>query len=289
MAEDDAGVTEQVFEPSPERAQAALGEHFPWLFTFFGEDVLEVTSWNSAAGVRLRISGRVHASPGVIVPFSATHVPNTDRSAAMTVITMPIGELLNAIVWAETGSPQAGQTFVRIAVRRGAGAAFERLGVIIQGAVTANAARAFPGSPVQSPLDVEPYLRTIAGTTPAAAAVISETVPTSVRWELLNWNFQFATSALAANRVHYLNALLAGAIVSSVVHNDTIPGSAIYFCVYAPNLVYLTDRNNGKTQSPMPQRLVLTAGAVLSTGAIGMLAGDQFSSITYTVREWLDV
>lgn len=289
MADEAAGVTEQVFEPSPERAQAPLGEHFPWVFTFFGEDVLEVTSWNSAAGVRLRISGRVHAAPGVIVPFSATHIPNTDRSASMSVITMPLGELLNAIVWAETGSPQAGQTFVRIGVRRGAGGAFERLGVIIQGPVTANTARAFPGSALQSPLEVEPYLRTITGTTPAAGVSVTETVPTGVRWEVMTFNYQHATGALPANRTPFLQANFGGQAVFVSTHPNTIPGNAIYYFSWAQNLPSQHDTNEGLARSPIPQRLILQAAASIIASARNLLASDQFTIVNYTVREWLDI
>jgi hypothetical protein len=289
MADDAGSVTEQVFEPSPARAQTPFGEHYPWIFTFFGEDVLEVTSWNSASGVRLRISGRVHRAPGEIVPFSATHTPNTDRTALTTIITMPLGELLNAIVWAEAGSPQAGQTFVRIAVRRGAGAAFERLGVIIQGQVTANTARAFPGSAVQSPLELEPYLRFIVGTTPAVGAPLGETVPTGVRWEIMNWSFQLATSSVAHTMLPYFQCLSPVSTVALVVHTTRIPNNAIYFFSMSPNLAYLHDTTEGLAQMPLPQRLVLLAGETILTGARNQLSGDAFNSLTYQVREWLDI
>lgn len=289
MAGDSGEVSERVFDAAPERAQNPFGEHYPWIFTFFGEDVLEVTSWNSAAGVRLRISGRVHTAPGVVVPFSATHTPNTDRTAATTIVTMPVGELLNAIIWAEAGAPQAGQTFVRVAVRRGAGNAFERLGVIIQGAVTANSARAFPGSAVQAALEVEPYLRTIAGTTPAAGAAISETVPTGVRWELLTFNYQHATGALAANRTPFMQATSGGQTVFVSAHPNTIPAFAIYSFTWAPNLPSQHDTNEGISRSPIPARVVLPAAATIFASARGILSSDQLSAVAYTVREWLDL
>jgi hypothetical protein len=202
---------------------------------------------------------------------------------------MPAGELLNAIVYAETGTPQAGQTFVRISVRRGAGGAFDRLGVIIQGQVTANAARSFPGSVVQSPLEVEPYLRTIQGTTPAAGAIISETVPTGVRWELMQFNYQHSTGALPANRLDFMEAISGGLVVFIVAHTTTIPGSSIYNFTWSQNLPSSHDTNNGYARSPIPQRLILPAGSGIFASAFGLLSSDQFSSISYTVREWLDI
>lgn len=289
MADPAADVTAQVFDPSPAQSQRIFGEHYPWIYTFTGEDVLEVTSWNSAAGVKLRVAGRVHAAPGQVVPFSHPHIPNTDRSAATSIITVPNGELLNAIVYADAGSPQAGQTFVRIAVRRGAGNAFDRLGIIVQGQVTANTARSFPGSVIQSPLDVEPYLRTITGTTPAAGVGSTETVPTGVRWELMTYNYQHATGALPANRTPYMQATLSGQNIFVSAHTNTIPGSAIYFFTWAQNIASQHDTNEGLARSPIPQRLILQSATSIIASARNILGSDQFSVVNYTVREWLDI
>jgi len=288
MAQSD-DVVERILDPNPATAQRPFGEHYPWIYTFTGEDVVEVTSWNSAASVRLRIAGRVHGAPGKIVPFSATHTPATDRTATTTVITMPAGELLNAIVYAETGSPQAGQTFVRVSVRRGQGGAFERLGILIQGQVTANTARSFPGSVIQSPLEVEPYLRTIQGTTPAAGSFVSETVPTGVRWELLTFNYTHATGNLAANRTPFMQATSPSLTIFISTHPNTIPAFAIYNFTWAPNLPSQHDTNEGLSRSPIPQRVVLPSASTIFASARGILSSDQFSNVSYTVREWLDI
>jgi hypothetical protein len=289
MADDAGAVTEQVFEPSPERAQTPFGEHFPWIFTFFGEDVLEVTSWNSAAGVRLRISGRVHAAPGVIVPFSATHVPNTDRSAAMTVITMPLGELLNAIVWAETGSPQAGQTFVRIAVRRGAGAAFERLGVIIQGSITSMTARAFPGSAIVASTDGSGFVRSVSGTQPAAGLEIAETVPARARWQVIAFRASLITSAVVASRGPSIQFdAPAGGIMRSV-DPGAVAASTIGQIVAACGLDAIAPVGLNVLQFGLPSPSVLLAGTIISTVTVNLQAGDQWGFPTMQVLEWLDI
>ncbi|MCA1834342.1 MAG: hypothetical protein LC750_16730 [Actinobacteria bacterium] len=289
MADELAGVTEQIFEPSPARIQAGPPTHYPWLFSFTGEDVLEVTSWNSAAGVRLRISGRMHASPDLVIPFSATHTPASDRSAVTSIVTLPPGELLNAIVWAESGAPQAGQTFVRVAVRRGMGAAFERLGVLIQGPVTASAARAFPGSPVQSPLEGEPYLRVISGTTPGAGGDISETVPTGARWEVISLFFVFATSAVVGDRRINVAPLSGGENYAGTSNFSTVPASTTNSFSFAQNLPSTSDPINSVYQGAMMDRFLLLAGATLRVNVSQRKAGDAFSGISYVVREWIDV
>lgn len=286
---DPAQVTERILEPNPATAQRVFGEHYPWIYTFTGEDVLEVTSWNSAAGVRLRIAGRVHAGPGDIKPFSATHTPNTDRTSVTTVITMPAGELLNAIVYAESGAPQSGQTFVRVAVRRGAGSAFERLGIIIQGSVTASTARSFPGSTVQSSLEGEPYVRAITGTTPALSASGFETVPTGARWEVLQYAWLLSTGAVVANRTPTLGFNLPGG-VSSIMHaGGSIGASSFVTAQFAPNYPFLTSVANQLFAVPMIQRALLPGGSQIQSSAINLQVGDQVGAPLYVVREWLDI
>lgn len=289
MADPPAPVTAQVFDPNPAQSQRVFGEHYPWIFTFTGEDVLEVTSWNSAAGVRLRISGRVHAAPGVIVPFSATHIPNTDRSAVTSVITMPLGELLNAIVYAETGSPQTGQTFVRVAVRRGAGGAFDRLGVLIQGTVTANSARAFPGSVVQSPVDVEPFVRTITGTAPAAGLNFGESCPAGARWEVLRVMNQLTTSGAAANRYPQFRAVQNGVRTVTVDPAGAAAAVSSWDYMWAPNLTPIAALTGTVYQQPFPDRLLFVGGDFFFSSTVNLQAGDQWAQPMFVVREWLDV
>jgi hypothetical protein len=289
MAGSAGEITEQVFEPLGARVQAGPPQSYPWLFTFTGEDVLEITSWNSAAGVRLTMQGRVHQPPNQLIPFQSSHTPATDRSPMTTVHTVPAGDLLNLIVYCDAGAPAVGQTFVRVVVRRGAGGAFVRLGMLIQGPVTANNARAWPGSPIVGSTEGEPYLRAITGTAPAAGSAILETVPTGARWELLSWLFNFTTSAVVADRKVFVQFTIASVAVGVVVNFSTIPASSVALFTFEPTMQSTSDAINGLFQAGWGARILLPAGSQIATSARSGQVGDLFTAPQFLVREWLDV
>lgn len=288
MADPALAVTAQILEPSPARSQNLQGEHYPWVFTFTGEDVLELTSWNAAAGVRIVMQGRVYGAPGDVKPFAASHVPATNRSAVTTVHTVPLGELLNLVVYCESGTPLMGQTIVRVAVRRGAGAAFTRLGVLVQGPVTASSARAFPGSEVVSPLDVEPAVRTIVGTLPAVNVGITETVPAGARWELMS--IRFTVTGVpnvnigiqmflddGTNVFFQMTALYNPATAAAVVDLTWGGGQTTFLQAFSQSLITMC----------APTGLRLLAGSRIRFPGGG--PNNQMSAPVYVVREWLDI
>lgn len=282
-------VTEQVLEPSPLLEQPGAPEHYPFLFSFQGEDVLELTTWNSAAGVTVTLQGRAHVGPGRSVPFTHGHVANTDRSAKTTVATLPRCELLNCIAFVSAGSPTFGQTFVRVAVRRGAGAAFDRLGVLVQGPITASIFRAFPGSTILSPFEAEPFLRGISGSTPGAGVEILETVPTGARWELLTTRFTLQADANINNRRTDFQIKAGANVVYRTANSDTWTASQQPAFVVAPNVGYeLVAATLAKTL-PSPRSSVMRAGDSFGTFTAGIQVGDQYSAPQYLVREWLDI
>ena len=83
------------------------------------DDGLRVTSWNAASGVVLTIEGRWLTLEGEERVFAATHTPNTDRTAANTVLPRGEGWLLEVQVRASTGTPRRGQCFVLVEIVRG--------------------------------------------------------------------------------------------------------------------------------------------------------------------------
>ena len=93
-----------------------------------------------------------------------------------------------------------GQTFVQLSIVRGLSGGVEDLATLAAGYVTATQRLAYPGSKVVNTLDGGGALRSITGTTPAAGAEISESVPTGARWELIAFRTQFVTDANAATR-----------------------------------------------------------------------------------------
>jgi hypothetical protein len=289
VAEADPDVTEQVLEPAPFGLQAAAPEHYPFLFSFQGEDGLELTSWNNAAGVTITIQGRIHIARNQVVPFTHTHTANTDRSAKTTFSSLPRGELLNLIAFVSAGAPALGQTFVRVAVRRGAGSAFERLGVLVQGPITASIFRAFPGSVVVSPFEADPFLRGVTGTTPAAGAEILETVPTGARWELVTVRFSMNADANLPNRRTDVRFKAGANVIYQTINANTWTQFNQPSFTVAPNVGYQYNASTLSSSFPSPQLSLLRAGDSFGTTTAGIQVGDQYSAPQYAIREWLDI
>jgi len=286
---DEQPITEQIFEPSPARVLAGPPTTYPWLFTFRGEDSVELSSWNYAAGVRLVVQGRVSGADGEIKPFSASHTPNTDRTIRTTYHTVPAGELLNLIVFAEAGSPLLGQTIVRLAVVRGIAPAITRIGVLVGGPVTSSFARAFPGSEVVSSLDGEPAVRTIQSATPGAGLEFRETVPTGARWQILmiQASFQAAAGGVArrpqivwsqAGSQVGISANVADVAASQQGVFNWLQGMPLAAAVYA-----------GSNVAGLPNQMLMLAGDYVSSFTANIAAADQWSLVRLTVREWLDI
>src|SRR5204863_2582589 len=101
-----------------------------------------------------------------IIANSVDHVPNTDRSVKTSDHPLGVGQLLNLTVFASAGAPLIGQTYVKVQLIRGVGAAAIVLGTLLGGYVTAVHALGFPGSPIENSLTATPAIRYITGTNP---------------------------------------------------------------------------------------------------------------------------
>jgi hypothetical protein len=280
---------EVVFQGAPPIIGGARLLPSPSQFFLTGEDRLRIVSANSLAGVSLRVQWRTATLGGDVVPSSQTHTPNSDRTVKQQDFELGSGSLLNVTVFAGAGAPVIGQTYVMVQIVRGEGLAAIVLGTILAGYVTAVQALGFPGSPIVSSVEGEPYLRAITGTTPAAGAILSESVPAGARWEVLTWSFLLVTNATAANRKPYFQPGV-GAVTYGVIMNfSTVPASTSSFFTFQATMASTSDPVEGLYQAGWGNRILLPAGSSLITSARQLQVGDQFSNLTYIVREWLEV
>src|SRR5213592_1900599 len=173
---------ERVFVAQPLASAGGRIIASPFQFYVTGEDHLRVISVNSLAGVRLKLQGRFIDTSGKLDAFSYDHIPTSDRTATTTMHQLGVGAVLNLTVFASTGAPVSGQTFVIVQLTRGLGAAAIVLGTLLQGYVTSAQHLGWPGSPIVTSTAGEPLIRKIVGTTPGAGNNINETVPTGARW-----------------------------------------------------------------------------------------------------------
>ena len=279
MARETEIVAQPVFTPGA-RIVAA-----PFQFLTGGEDHLRVESWNSLSGVRVAVHGRWQSARGGVRPFAFAHVPNTDRSRAQSDHALEEGFLLNLSVFASSGSPLLGQTFVSIKLIRGITGATIVLGVLLQGYVTGEQHLGWPGSPIESSTQGEPLPRTIIGTNPAAGSEISETVPTGARWNVKGMRAQLTTDATAGNRFPEWQYVDGGTIlVAAIPSTVQATGSTKEYVMF---------HGAAPAAAPLGQALVfaipevfwLPAGFIIRTVTSNFAAGDNWTAPALSVQE----
>lgn len=261
----------------------------PFQFITSGEDNLRVVSVNSLAGVRLKIQGRWRNDRGQIEAFSHDHVPNSDRTVAKNEYTLGIGAVLNVVVFANAGTPVVGQTFVIVQLIRGTGAAAVVLGTLLQGYVTSTQGLAWPGSPIQSSTDSEPYVRNLVGTDPAAGSEIIETVPNGARWELVSFNAFMSKNAVNGGPMELRKVVGADIFWQIVASHTQNAGTVInYNFAQGVNTVSAGPPGTGTSNHALPLNTHFVAGDKIQTSLVNN-AGDNWSPPAYTVKEWLEV
>mgnify|MGYP001570853862 CR=1 FL=1 len=261
----------------------------PFQFYVSGEDNLRVRSVNSLFGARVSLQGRFLEAGGRLIAFSEVHVPNNDRSGAQSDYPLGNGYLLNLSVVVSNGAPLLGQTFVMVQLIRGLSGATIVLGCLLQGYITSTQQLAWPGSPIVSSTEAEPWVRQINGTNPAAGVEIDERVPAGARWELLNCYVEFVTDGNAADRRVRLAIAPDAAADTAIVSTNVIQiANQDFGYTFSPNLPFAND-TLGNIQCPMSERMILQAAARIRTSTAGLQVGDNWDAPRLQVREWLEV
>jgi hypothetical protein len=260
-----------------------------------GEDTLRLTAFNSAAGVTVTLTGRFvpvpqrddepPLRPGA---FRVDLVPTTNRVATVRLLPLSEGWLLDYAITISAGTPAHGQCFVKLQIVRGTAGATQLLSTIAQGYVTTSYDVGGIGIGLSGFTDGAGALRSITGSTPAAGAEISETVPTGVRWELLSFSAQLVTSATVTGRIW--QALLddGATIYGEFSGTDAIPAGTTSRMTLAQGLTQPRAPGGFNSVIPAPNNLRLAAGHRIRTSTINIQVGDQWSLVQYLVREWIE-
>src|SRR5436309_2465248 len=253
-----------------------------------GEDNLRVVIFNALAGVVVTAGVRMMTPAGEIIPFAVALTPTSNRAASTFNIGLMQGWILTVDAIVTTGSPLEGQTYVSLQIIRGLTGATARELAFADGYVTAQSSVFWPGDTYRSSLDGRGALRSITGTTPAAGAEISETVPAGACWELVSLRTILTTSAAAANREPSL-VIDDGALIYG-----QYPQPAVVTASLAPALSWGPGATNAAAaagfaqSSATPNGLRLLAGHRIRTSTQLLQAADQYSVVQYLVRETLE-
>lgn len=283
-----APILEQELTPASLPFQGEQLSPSPYHFRFTGEDSLEIVSYNAATGVRIAVQGRTWTPESGIHAFAFDHVPSTDASRDLEVFGLARGYLLNVVVFASSGSPRVGQTFVSLHVIRGRDQARVLLATLLQGYVTAEQQLAFPGSPVRTSFDGGGYLRTVTGTLPGAGSNVLETVPTGRLWELRALRVEYTTSGGGPDRRIILrigNLSVSWLIsISTGVH----PGGFTFEYFWGPSVNTAVIAGVLVYQLPLPVPCPLRAADLFTISVLNRQVGDVFTAPIYQVEEWLE-
>lgn len=252
-----------------------------------GEDNFRITTWGAVASLVVVVEGRFVTPEGLTVPFAERHVPNSDRSAASSILPAREGVLTNVQIRVGTGTAVEGGVAAILEVVRGREGGVQPLGTLLQGYATSATRLAWPGSPIV-PLGVGPgRIRSIVGTDPAAGVEIAETVPTGARWRLRSFAFTLVASVAVANRTPVLTIDDGANVVWEVATNiaQTASQTAKYragvgvpFTTFGA-LAYLL---------PLPGDFMLAAGWRIRTVTGALDGGDNYGPPVYTVEEWME-
>lgn len=264
----------------------------PTSFYLTGEDRLRIVSANAKAGVALAVQWRTASLAGETKPSAQVHTPNTDRSVKTEDYELGTGTLLNVTVFARSGAPVVGQTYVMVQLVRGIGAAAIVLGTLLGGYVSAGEALGFPGSPIQNSLESGGYYRAINGTAPAAGVEVSETVPAGARWQLLMLGMSLLTDGTVVNRWPILELLMAIGLPLQIVPPAPVPAGTLLAYDAAIGLLAQNQTTAGallRFNVALPAEHRLLTGQGFRTFTPGLAAGDGWTQPHYLVREWLEL
>lgn len=285
---DPVDAVEEIHLPLPPPIQGALTAG-PFNFQFTGEDHLRLSVANTYTGVRVAVHYRTAPTTTTTQSNRQELGPTADRVVNTMEFDVGPGYLLNVVVFASSGSPRRGQTYVKLEVIRGFGPSAIVLGCICAGYVTANQPIAWPGSPIEASIDGDGYPRVITGTQPSAGFEISETVPTGARWRLRLFRARLLNGNVAGTRQPNL-AVSSGSVIMALVANpgsSAINQAADYY--WAAGLGFATVTINSVNIAGIAPDASLVAGSAIATSTVGLNALDAWLAPTFTVQEWLEV
>jgi hypothetical protein len=265
----------------------------PFQFVLTGAENLMIRSANSLVGSVVAVQGRLLQTDGTILPFSFSHTPNSDRTIAAQNFALGPGTLLTVTAFASSGAPTRGQTFIQLSVIQGFSGATILLGTLLQGYVTSFQQLSWPGSPLASSLDGRGnlYLRTAPNPPPGTGANV--VVPVGVRWRLQQLTVTLTTDAVVVNRYPLLEFVVGGYSTMYMPTGGSVPASCTAYFTWFSGGQLGSARNTGPTivfqSCALGPGIELRGNDQITVGGVGIDPGDQYSAVTYTVEEWLEL
>jgi len=249
-------------------------------------DQLLIRVRNSNAAPLLHVFARLLLPDGTVVPNDWAIVPDATRAVNSFTFPLDEGFLLSAAVVATAAGVTRGQCYVQVVLLRGNVTQNFQGYLLTEGYVSNTTALGFPGGPSSYAFEGRGTLRSIGGTTPAAGAEISETVPTAAIWRLISFRYTLVTSAAVANRLPQLLISDGANTLAQVGAAVSIAAGVTTVFSYAQGVQAVASQN-GQTWCFLPFSEYLSAGFKIQTLTAAIQAADQYSAVQYLVEEWI--
>ena len=246
------------------------------------EDSLQLRCYNFIAGQTLQVFFRTLRPDGTVIQTSQTFQLAASQTIQSFTVNVEEGYLLGLLVSIGATGVAPHTFWVAVNVLRQAS-----VQVLVSGYLTPGVFLGWPGGPMLLGRDGAGVLRSITGSTPAAGADISETVPSNTRWRLLSFRAQLTASATVANRQPKLTLDDGVNIFFTVDAAANQVAGAITINTWFPGCQPLAGIS-GDQIMPIPTDTFLSGGYRIRTSTTGIQVGDQWTAPQYEVLEWAD-
>lgn len=277
--------------PAPIPAGRAGFFPAPFQFVLTGEDNLRVSIVNAVTDAQVALTGRfLRAGEEAALAFAHTFTPNATGVATAFDVGMGAGVILNLVARAVGVQVERGECYVRVDVIRGLTGATIVLGTLLAGYVGSWAGIAWPGSPLESPVDGRGRVKLVQAADPPPGNNATLTIPGQARWRVIAANYLLATDATPATRNPYLQLVQGGTIVYQSESSLAQLASQQHRHNWAAGGVATTGPSalNGQGVLPVEGYVSNRGGldALVQTVVAGLQLGDQVSDLVALVEEW---
>lgn len=284
-----SGAVERAFPAIGRGIGQGLGPDVaPLPFVLSGDDGLRLTILNRSGPLRVGASARYWVAELQQYKLVTESIFAPDGTTTRD-LRLPRGALMNVRMFPITAPILSGGLFVRAQLIQGVSTAATVIATLLQGYITAQNERAWPGTPLQSPLEGPGRILDggwVLGFAPLRAFI---QVPFETRWRVDYGTVVLTTSAVAGARELITRVFEDGTLLAYVgsVGIPQNPGASIRYNVGAghdPTQVV------GVAASflPLPVGLELRGTDIMDVAVNNAQAGDFISPEGIRVREWID-
>lgn len=278
--------TFQVYSAAPAIGFLKRGIQPPGQLYIAPGDYIAVSCASSQTAEMVTVSYRLLRSDGLVILGQFVVQPPATRAVQAYREPLAEGFLLSVSCKAAAASTR-GQTFVRISVTNPVLGSGQSSYVLLADYVTNQAAPAFPHGRVLSPTEGPGYVYSISAGMIPSGIDFDFQIPANARWAPISWTGLLSTSAAASNRGVSMMCVSGGLqVFRSAATGVQVASTQQEYD--AARLAPYTPYSGAPMLMAIPPGLVLSPLGTVGSDTVGLLIGDNWSSVHLQVEEWLD-